>query len=74
MPTPKRISASRKEGIGLTRPATRDRKLDHRDPEWYVRDLDGDDYLDRDEPHEEPLPTDRHRAVPGFPSGVSDGD
>jgi hypothetical protein len=68
MPTPKRITAPRREGIGLTKPATRDRDPDHRDPEWFVRDLDGDDYLGNDTETDDPTPTERHRTVPGFPS------
>lgn len=39
----------------------------HEDPQWYECDLD-DQYEDPDEPFVDPLPTERHRSVPGFPS------
>lgn len=58
-----RVQADRGEGIGLTKPATADRNPDHADPEWFQRDLDGDDYKGTDDPDIDPLPTERHRRV-----------
>lgn len=58
-----RISAPATEGIGLVWPA---RDPAHADPEWYQRDLD-DEINDPDTECADPLPTARHRRVPGFP-------
>ena len=40
----------------------------HEDPQWFECDLD-DEFEDPDQPFVDPLPTDRHKTVPGFPSG-----
>lgn len=39
----------------------------HTDPDWFQRDLD-DEVEDPDTPFIDPLPTERHRLVPGFGS------
>ena len=56
-----RVQASKREGVGLKFP---ERDPDHEDPEWFQRDLDGDDYKGLDEPDIDPLPTLRHRTIP----------
>ncbi|MCH9836338.1 hypothetical protein K0U83_11785 [bacterium] len=40
----------------------------HADPEWFQTDLD-DAIEDPDAPFIDPLPTDRHKRVPGFDYG-----
>lgn len=40
----------------------------HEDPQWFECDLD-DEFDDPDTLFVDPLPTERHRTVPGFPSG-----
>jgi hypothetical protein len=52
------------EGVGLVFPA---RNPAHADPQWYECDLD-DPIEDPDAPDIDPLPTERHRTVPGFPA------
>lgn len=37
----------------------------HADPQWFERDLD-DAFEDPDVEPADPLPTERHRTVPGF--------
>lgn len=58
--TTERIQAPRSEGIGLKFP---ERNIAHEDPQWYELDLD-DQIEDPDEPDLDPLPTERHRAIP----------
>lgn len=56
-----RISAPASEGIGLVIPP---RNPDHAELEWFQRDLDE---LESDDPEGvDPVPTLRHREVPGF--------
>ena len=40
----------------------------HADPQWFECDLD-DEIEDPDAPDLDPLPTERHRRVPGFDYG-----
>lgn len=40
----------------------------HADPQWFECDLD-DESEDPDAPDFDPLPTERHRRVPGFDYG-----
>ena len=63
--TQDRVQAPLSEGVGLKFPA---RNPAHADPEWYQRDLD-DQIEDPDVEPVDPLPTERHRTVPGFPTG-----
>lgn len=56
-----RISAPASEGIGLKIP---ERDPDHADPEWFQRDLDELESNDDEGP--DPLPTDRHKRIPGL--------
>jgi hypothetical protein len=51
--------------VGYTFPQ---RNPAHSDPEWFQRDLD-DQWEDPDTEPADPLPTERHRTVPGFPAG-----
>lgn len=60
--TTDRIQAPRSEGIGLKIPV---RNPAHEDPSWYECDLD-DEIEDPDAEPFDPLPTERHRTVPGF--------
>lgn len=60
-----RVMASRSEGVGL--PPARPRHPGHEDPQWFELDLD-DEFDDPDVEPVDPLPTERHRTVPGFPS------
>jgi hypothetical protein len=57
-----RVSAPRSEGIGLRVPA---RNPAHADPQWFECDLD-DQFEDPDVEPDDPLPTERHRTVPGM--------
>lgn len=60
-----RVQANLNDGIGLTKPGPDDRDPDHEDPQWFERDLDGDDYKGTDEPDVDLFPTERHwRIVP----------
>jgi hypothetical protein len=59
-----RVSAPRSEGIGLRIPP---RNPAHAHPQWYELDLD-DQFEDPDVEPNDPLPTERHRTVPGFPA------
>lgn len=58
-----RVSAPAGEGVGMR--FSFERNPAHEDPQWYELDLD-DDIEDPDEPFIDPLPTERHRRVPGF--------
>ena len=40
----------------------------HADSDWFQLDLD-DEFDDPDMEFVDPLPTERHRIVPGFPAG-----
>lgn len=51
------------ENVGGLVPA---RDPAHADPEWFQCDLD-DEFDDPDTAFVDPLPTERHRTVPGFP-------
>lgn len=50
------------EGAGYVIPA---RDPAHADPQWFEMGLD-DEIEDPDSPFVDPLPTERHRRVPGF--------
>jgi len=39
----------------------------HADPQWFEKGTD-EDLNDPDTPFVDPLPTERHRTVPGFPA------
>ena len=56
-----RVQAHKSEGVGIHFPP-RDPK--HEDPEWFQRDLD--DPESEDPEGLDPLPTERHRRVPGM--------
>jgi hypothetical protein len=56
-----RVQAPLTEGVGLVFPV---RNPAHADPQWYECDLD-DPIEDPDSPAFDPLPTARHREVPG---------
>jgi hypothetical protein len=60
-----RVQAPLSEGVGYTFPS---RNPAHSDPEWFQCDLD-DQWEDPDTEPADPLPTERHRTVPGFPAG-----
>lgn len=60
-----KATARRDEGIGL--PPMPPRNPAHEHPQWFELDLD-DEFEDPDTEPYEPLPTERHRTVPGFPA------
>lgn len=51
------------EGVGL--PPASPRHPGHEHVQWFELDLD-DEFDDPDEPFVDPLPTERHRTVPGM--------
>ena len=57
-----RVMALREEGVGYGPMPSRDPA--HADPDWFQCDLD-DEFVDPDEPWLDPLPTLRHRQIPG---------
>lgn len=62
-PPVREVISSKKDGVGLKLPGPRDPA--HEDPEWFQRDLD-QPIDDPDAPDVDPLPTERHRTVPGL--------
>lgn len=60
--TQDRHQAPRSEGAGYVIPK---RNPAHEDPQWFECDLD-DQWEDPDVEPDDPLPTERHRIVPGM--------
>lgn len=56
--------APRSEGAGLLK-GMPERNPAHEDPQWFELDLD-DQFEDPDVEPADPLPTERHRTVPGM--------
>jgi hypothetical protein len=61
--TTERIIARRDEGVGYEMPGPR--HPGHEPVDWYETDYD-DQFDDPDTEPEDPLPTERHRTVPGM--------